>query len=248
MVMVEAIGLCKRFDNFVALDQITFALEKGEIVGLIGPNGAGKSTTLHLLLGLISRTSGALRIFGQDPDVAREAVFSRLNFASPYVGFPPRLSVAENLRVYAKLYGIADPAGTIARLLRRLGCEHLRDRLSARLSSGELSRVMLCKALLNDPALLILDEPAANLDPAAADEIRAILEERRSTHGTTILLTSHNLDHVEQICDRLLLLNHGRIQAEGSALDVTRAVLGAEKGDPALADVFRSLAGSSRPA
>jgi ABC-2 type transport system ATP-binding protein len=240
--MVEVAGLCKQFGSFKAIDQLDFTLGASEIVGLIGPNGAGKSTTLHILLGFISRTSGTLRIFGRDPEAARDVVFARLNFTSPYVGLPPRLSVLENLSIYARLYGVSNPAALILSLLQRLGCEHLQNANTARLSSGELARVMLCKALLNDPALLILDEPAANLDPCAADDIKAILEERRDKHGTSILITSHNLNQVEQICDRIIIINHGRIQATGTSLEVTRKILGADKTRASLDDVFKKLA------
>ena len=247
MMVVEAVNLRKIFAGFTALDDVSFTVAAGEIVGLIGPNGAGKSTTLHLLLGLITRTAGALRIFGHDPELSREMVFARLNFTSPYAGLPPRLTVVENLSIYARLYGIARPRAKIDYLLAQLDSDDLLHKTTGRLSSGETARVMLCKALLNDPDLLILDEPTANLDTVAADKIQALLARRRLEQGTAVLMTSHNLGQVEDLCDRVVVVDRGRVVAAGSSLDVTRSLFDPHADRGALADVFRKLSSRAEP-
>ena len=242
-MLLEVSALTKDFGGFRALDAISFSVGPGEIVGLLGPNGAVKSTTVHALLGFILPTSGTIRLFGMDPLKHREAVFARVNLISPYVGFPPRLTVFENLLVYARLYGLNDGRRTIRELLDVLGIDDLRDTPFSRLSSGEATRVGLCKAFLNDPDFLVLDEPLANLDPHAALQVKARLVEMQRERGTAILYTSHNMAQVEELCDRVIFLDRGRIVAHGTPIDVTREMLGEDREAPALREVFLSLGG-----
>jgi ABC-2 type transport system ATP-binding protein len=240
VIAVES--LSKTFGGFTAVDGVSFSIEQGEIAGLVGPNGAGKSTVIHMLLGLIAPTTGAIRLFGKRLGDDRERVFARLNFTSPYMAFPRRLTVFENLDVFARLYGVADRSRRIGQLLERFGIARLRNSPVSRLSSGETTRLGLCKAFLNAPELLLLDEPTAFLDPQAALAVRHLLLELQGQHGTTILYTSHNMREVQGMCDRLLFLHHGRIIASGSPLEVTRSLLREVRDAPALEEAFIHVA------
>ena len=241
--MVVAIeGLTKDFGRFKAVDDITFCLRRGEIVGLLGPNGAGKTTTIHMMLGLISPSAGTIRIFGKDVEKNREEVLQRLNFTSPHTAFPGRLTVLENLMVYGRIYNVPDPRTKITRLLDRFGIEHLKNKPVSRLSSGESTRVGLCKGFLNDPELLLLDEPTAYLDPQAALQVREVLLDLQHLRGTTILYASHNMREVQRACNRVIFLSHGRIIASGTAIEVTREILREDREVPALEEVFVHIA------
>lgn len=246
-MLIEVEHLTKRFGDFTAVNDVSFCVQRGEIVGLLGPNGAGKTTTIHMLLGLITPSGGEIRIFGKRLDQARGEILEAVNFTSPYVAFPFRLTVMENLRVFARLYNLAAPARRISELLDQFSIEHLKDRPIARLSSGENTRVGLCKALMNDPKLLLLDEPTAYLDPEIAWLVKQALLGAQRERGTTILYTSHNMAEVEKMCSRIIFLHHGRVVATGSPIEITRAILEEERQEPALEEVFLRVAKGAQP-
>jgi ABC-2 type transport system ATP-binding protein len=241
-MLIEVEHLTKRFKKFIAVNDVSFSVAEGEIVGLVGPNGAGKSTTIHMMLGLIVPSSGTVRLFGRFLDDDREAILEGLNFTSPYMAFPPRLTVLENLTVFARIYRVANARATIMELLEWFGIAALRNRPVSRLSSGESTRVGLCKAFINRPRLLLLDEPTAYLDPQASIQVRELLLQTQKTYGTTILYTSHNMREVQRMCDRIVFLNHGCIIASGTPLQVTREILKEEREHPALEEVFVHVA------
>ncbi len=241
-MLVEVEHLTKVFNGFKAVDDVSFSIQEGEILALLGPNGAGKSTTIHMILGLVSPTRGEIRIFGKRLEDYRDEILGNMNFTAPYVGFPMRLTVLENLRIFARLYAIPNPAAKITDLLRRFAIEHLKDKPVSRLSSGENTRVGLCKAFMNDPKLLLLDEPTAYLDPVVARQVKAALLDMQQNSGTTILYTSHNMAEVEEMCDRIVFLSHGRVIATGSPIEVTQAILSEDRAEPALEEVFLRVA------
>jgi ABC-2 type transport system ATP-binding protein len=236
--VIRVEGLTKRFDRVVAVHDVSFSVAAGEIVGLLGPNGAGKTTTIQMLLGLITPSAGRIEILGYDLARDRTRVLEQVNFSSAYVSLPPRLTVWENLKVYAHLYRVSRMHARIEELLDYFEVAHLRHRTVGTLSSGQAARVNLCKALLNRPRVLFLDEPTASLDPEAADRTRTYFKDLRAREGITILYTSHNMDEIEDLCDRVIFLHEGTILAQGSPLEVTRAVLGAGVQEPQLEEVF----------
>jgi ABC-2 type transport system ATP-binding protein len=241
LVTVE--HLTKTFGKFTAVDDVSFVVRPGEIAGLVGPNGAGKTTIIHMMLGLILPNAGTVRLFEKSLDASREEILQRLNFTSPYMAFPVRLTVLENLTVFAGIYNVRDHATRINDLLERFGIGRLRKKPMSRLSSGEITRVGLCKAFLNNPELLLLDEPTAYLDPQAAMQVREILLDLQKSRGTTILYTSHNMHEVERMCDRILFLSKGSIIASGTPIEVTRSILNEDRNAPALEEVFIRIAG-----
>ncbi len=237
-MLVEVQNLGKTFRDFVAVDDVSFSIQAGEIVGLLGPNGAGKTTTIHMILGLITPSTGRIGIFGKSMATERAEILEQMNFTSPYVAFPYRLTVLENLKVFARIYNLPKPRERIDELLELFGITSLRDKPIARLSSGENTRVGLCKALMNDPRLLLLDEPTAYLDPEVAWQVKNTLLEAQREKGTTILYTSHNMDEVERMCNRIIFLHHGKVIASGSPIEITQAILEEEREEPALEEVF----------
>ena len=214
VILVE--HLVKRYGNTVAVDGIDFAVERGVTAALLGGNGAGKTTTLAILLGLLLPTSGAVHVFGEDVLRHRYRVLPRMNFSSPYVDLPHRLTVRQNLSIYARLYGLTDRGARIERLAQDLQIGPLLDRPAGKLSAGQKTRVALAKALLNDPELLLLDEPTASLDPDSGDWVRSYLEDYRARTGATILLASHNMAEVERLCSTVMMMKEGRIVDHGS--------------------------------
>jgi ABC-2 type transport system ATP-binding protein len=214
VILVEK--LVKRYGSTIAVGGISFAVERGATAALLGGNGAGKTTTLSILLGLLLPTSGTVQVFGEDVIRHRYRVLPRMNFSSPYVDLPRRLTVRQNLSIYARLYGVADRAETIVRLASDLRIEALLDRPSGHLSSGQKTRVALAKALLNEPELLLLDEPTASLDPDSGDWIRGYLEDYRARTDATILLASHNMAEVERLCSQVMMMREGQIVDRGS--------------------------------
>jgi ABC-2 type transport system ATP-binding protein len=214
--VLRVLELTKAFNDIVAVDRLSFSIARGEIVGILGANGAGKTTTLQMILGLIRPTSGRIEIFGQDLEQHRIEILSRMNFSSVGVNLPMNLRVSQNLWIFAKLYGVKDAWKRIDALLNLLAIDHLRDAITGRLSSGEVSRVNLCKALLNHPQLLLLDEPTASLDPDIADKVRKILRRVQQEEEVAMLYTSHNMRDIEEICDRVLFLHNGHLMAEGT--------------------------------
>jgi ABC-2 type transport system ATP-binding protein len=225
--------LTKNYGSITAVDHISFTLAQGTTVALLGGNGAGKTTTIAMLLGLVVPTSGEVRVFGADVSRNRSAVAYRMNFQSPYVDLPARLTVKQNLTVYAGLYGIANAADRIAYIAEDLQIQPLLDRPTGKLSAGQKTRVGLAKALLNAPDLLLLDEPTASLDPDTADWVRRKLKHYAETRGSTLLLASHNMAEVERLADRVILLHQGRIIEDG-----TPAALIATYGRKTLEEVF----------
>ena len=205
--VVRVTDLRKQFGTFVAVDGISFTIPAGEIVGLVGPNGAGKTTTIHMMLSLITPTSGTIEIFGLDVLRHRTRILSRLNFASPDACMDWRLTVRENLRVFAGLYGLKRPRQRIDQLIEIFEMHEMADQQTRELSLGQQTRLGLCRAFLNDPELVLLDEPTASLDPDIADKTRRLLQRLRAERGLTILYTSHNMAEVEELCDRVLFLH-----------------------------------------
>ncbi len=220
--IVEAKNLTKIFDGFTAVDNISFDLYKGEIVGLLGPNGAGKTTTLQMLLGTLIPTKGTVKIFGLDINRYREEILRRINFSSTYTSLPYSLTVWENLRVFAGLYGIKDYRTRINKVMELFEISDLHDKLTETLSSGQLTRLSLAKAFINDPEVLFLDEPTSSLDPDIADKVRQIIKKRKRQSRMTILYTSHNMREMEELCDRIIFLHRGKIIAEGSTREVLK--------------------------
>jgi ABC-2 type transport system ATP-binding protein len=212
--------LTKVFDEVVAVDRLSFSIARGEIVGILGANGAGKTTTLQMILGLIRPTAGQIEIFGWEQERHRIEILRRMNFASVGVNLPMNLRVRQNLWIFAKLYSVKDAWRRIDALLKLLEINHLRDAMTGGLSSGELSRLNLCKALLNRPELLLLDEPTASLDPDIADKVRKILRRVQQEDGVAMLYTSHNMRDIEEVCDRVLFLHNGRLMTEGTPAQV----------------------------
>jgi ABC-2 type transport system ATP-binding protein len=212
--------LTKRFDDVVAVDDVTFSARRGEILGLLGPNGAGKTTTIQLLLGLTAPTEGTIRLFGLAIERHRREILQRVNFSSAYISLPYNLSVRENLEVFARLYGVDDRRRRIAGLLELFEIPEVADRVTGKLSSGQLTRLNLCKAFLNDPEILFLDEPTASLDPDIAEKVRSALKGVQREKGVTIVYTSHNMREIELICDRVIFLSHGRVVAQGTPREI----------------------------
>jgi ABC-2 type transport system ATP-binding protein len=234
---IEVAGLTKQFGSATAVDAVTFTIPAGSSTALLGPNGAGKTTTLAMLLGLMTPTSGSIRILGTDMLRHRYAVLERMNYASPYIDLPQRLTVRENLTVYGRLYGVRRLVRRIDRLAGELELGLLIDRPYRELSAGQRTRVALAKALINEPELLLLDEPTASLDPDTGDRIRGWLEAYRTRTGATLLLASHNMPEVERLCDRVLMMRAGRIVDDG-----TPAGLAARYGRRNLEEVFLDVA------
>ncbi|MCZ6732529.1 MAG: ABC transporter ATP-binding protein [Gammaproteobacteria bacterium] len=208
--------LSKRFGDVTAVDEVSFSIAQGSTAALLGGNGAGKTTTLAMLLGLLLPSRGRISIFGEDMLRHRYRVLPRMNFSSPYIDLPHRLTVRENLTVYSRLYGLPHIKPRLARLAHELDLEGIFNRTYGQLSSGQRTRVALAKALLNQPELLLLDEPTASLDPDSADYVRGYLETYQAGSGATILLASHNMSEVERLCDDVIILRAGKIVDRGT--------------------------------
>jgi len=236
-VITEVKGLTKRFGQLTALDSLTFRVCKGNILGLLGPNGAGKTTAIHCLLGLVTPTSGSIRIMGMDVAKQRRRILSRVNFSSAYTALPSNLTVRENLVVFARLYGLRSARQRIDTLLELFEIAETADRLTGSLSSGQLTRLNLCKAFLNEPEILFLDEPTASLDPDIAAKVRVRLHGLQRQRGLTMIYTSHNMQEVEQLCDRVIFLAKGRIVMQGSPAEIIR-----QSKSKSLEDLFIAIA------
>jgi ABC-2 type transport system ATP-binding protein len=213
---IEVEELSKRYGTTVAVDGVSFAVPAGATFGLLGGNGAGKTTTIAMLLGLLIPSTGTIRVLGHDMARDRFAALAQMNFSSPYVALPARLTVAENLRVYGHLYGVPRLERRLRELTDELDLGSLLDRPAGQLSAGQKTRVALAKSLINRPSVLLLDEPTVSLDPDTGDTVRSWLERYRAQSGCTILLASHNMAEVERLCDRVLMLKQGRVVAEGA--------------------------------
>lgn len=230
-------GLTKIYGKTIAVNNIDFEVQTSSITALLGGNGAGKTTTIAMLLGLLLPTSGNIEVLGEDMIRSRYRVLSRMNFGSPYVDLPKRLTVRENLRVFATLYGMTDARGRIKQLIDELDLGDFIDRPTGQLSSGQSTRGALAKALINAPELLLLDEPTASLDPDTADWVRGYLEGYRDATGATILLASHNMGEVERMGSDVLMMKQGRIVDCGSPKDLI-----ARHGRQTLEEVFLDIA------
>ena len=215
--VLEAHDLVKRFGPVTAVDGVSLGVRQGEVVALLGPNGAGKTTTLHMLLGLVTPDAGSVRLFGKDLTRHRTELLGRVNFAAGYIHLPGALTVEENLVVFARMYGMARVQEQVTAVIELLELEDMRRRPLRQLSSGQQTRVQVAKALLNQPDLLVLDEPTASLDPDIGDRVRELLLREARTSGRAMLITSHNMREVERMCDRIHFLATGRIVATGSA-------------------------------
>jgi ABC-2 type transport system ATP-binding protein len=213
--MLRVRDLRKRYGVTLAVDGVTFEVQRNEIVGLLGPNGAGKTTTINMILGVLEPTSGSIEVQGANIARNRSHVLERVNFAAVYAPLPGNLTVAQNLRFFGLIYSVKDLAARMEELLEQFDLTAFRDVKCGVLSSGEQTRVSLAKALLNRPALLLLDEPTASLDPAIAREIRAAIREFAGHMDAGVLWTSHNMIEVAEVCHRVLFLSHGRILLEG---------------------------------
>lgn len=218
--VLQVSGLTKRFDDVVSVNDISFEIREGEILGLLGANGAGKTTAINMLLGIVSPNGGSIHIFGKNLADSRIEILRRMNFCSTYTQLPGNLRVRQNLQVFGMLYRVPDLKQRIDQVLEMLEISHLRDRVSGHLSAGESTRLNLCKALLNRPDLLLLDEPTASLDPDIADKVRKVVKRIREEEGTTILYTSHNMRDVEEVCDRVVFMHKGKILFTGTSGEV----------------------------
>ena len=213
--VLQTTDLTKKFSQVLAVDRLNLRLEKGSITALLGGNGAGKTTTLSMLLGLLKPSSGMIELFGENFIDNRFSVLGRMNFSSPYVDLPQRLTVRENLAVYGRLYGVGEVSRRIGELVEEFRLQDLLDRKVRRLSSGQKTRVSLAKSMINRPEFLLLDEPTASLDPETTAWIRDLLDQYRKETGATILFASHDMREVELLCDEVLLLSRGRLVEKG---------------------------------
>lgn len=236
-VILEARELTREFDGVRALDRFSFQLRRGEVLGLLGANGAGKTTAMNCLLGLTLPTSGDLFAFGMELRRHRIQILQRANFSSAYTALPGNLLVSQNLLVFAKIYGVREPKKKIAELMELLEISHLGARVTGQLSAGESTRVNLVKAFLNDPELLMLDEPTASLDPDIADKVRKVVRRVQRERSIGILYTSHNMRDIEEVCDRVIFLHKGRIVCEGTPTQIL-----ARSSSASLEDVFIKIA------
>jgi len=214
--ILEVKNLTKKYKEKLAVDHVSFEIAKGEVVGLVGPNGAGKTTIIHIILSLLSPSEGEIIIFGKDMAKAREEILENMNFATPYAALPYNLTCYENLKVFALLYGVKGRKEKIEKLLNDFDLKKFRNVRAGTLSAGEQMRLNLAKAFLNDPKLLLLDEPTASLDPSIAWGLRNTIYERMKTSKGAVIWTSHNMQEIEEMCDRVIFLMHGKIVEQGT--------------------------------
>lgn len=221
---LEVRNLTKLYGSFRAVDSVSFSVPRGKIVGLLGPNGAGKTTTMQMLVGITLPAGGTIRYFGQDLHRHREACLQRINFSSSYNNLQSRITVWENLIVFARLYRVANPEDKIRELGGYFGITHLMGQRFLTLSAGQRTRVNLAKALLNDPEVVLMDEPTASLDPDIADRTLSLIESLRESRDLSIVYTSHQMDEVTRICDEVIFLDHGRIVAQDTPAVLTKRI------------------------
>jgi ABC-2 type transport system ATP-binding protein len=222
MAPIAVKDLVKHYGAVTAVDGLTFDVADGSVTALLGGNGAGKTTTIAMLMGLVLPTAGQVRVFGVDMVRDRYDVIHRINFQSPYINIPMRLTVRQNLETFANLYGVTDARGRVVELSAELQLDEFLDRPAGELSAGQKTRASIAKALVNAPELLLLDEPTASLDPDTADWVRTKLLAYKRLRGATILLASHNMTEVERMADRVLMMSRGRIVEDGSPPELLR--------------------------
>ena len=215
---IDIKNLNKKYNNFNAVNNLSFKIKKGSIIGLLGPNGCGKTTTLGMILGLIKPTSGTVNINGKniEDEKYRIKILEKINFISPYIELPKKLTVNENLIVYGKMYSVRNLEKKIITLVNDLNLKNFIDRKTGELSSGQKNRVSLAKSLINDPEILLLDEPTASLDPDTGDYIRGYIQKYAKLNNTTILLASHNMAEVKRLCSKIMMMKNGEIIDQGS--------------------------------
>jgi len=234
---ISIIGLGKTYRHVVAVDGIDFSVSSGSIVGLLGGNGAGKTTTIAMIMGLVLPSRGTARVLGADMARERHKVLHRINFESPYVEMPKRLTVRQNLKVFGALYNVSDGQRRIDKLAAELDLKELLDRPTGELSAGQKTRVALAKAFINEPDVLLLDEPTASLDPDTADWVRSHIERYRRERHAAILLASHNMPEVERLCDEVLMMKAGKIVDRGKPAELI-----ARYGRQTMEEVFLDVA------
>ena len=218
---IEVKNLVKNFKSTVAVDNITFSIEKNKTLGLLGPNGCGKTTTIGMLLGLVTPSEGEILIENKNiRKFKRDEILKRFNFASPYVELPKKLTVKQNLEIYGRLYGIKNLDERINEISVDLNINSFFNRKTGELSSGQKNRVSLAKSLINKPEILLLDEPTASLDPDIGDFIRSYIQDYKSNNKVTILLASHNMSEVERLCDSVIMMRKGRIKDSGTCQEL----------------------------
>ena len=213
---IEVINLSKSYKSKIAVNNISFKINENEIIGLLGPNGCGKTTTIGMILGLLKPTDGKVLINGSNLETNKIPILKKLNFISPYIELPKKLKVKQNLIVYGKLYNVENLDDRIDYLSKKLRLENLLDKITGELSSGQKNRVSLAKALINDPNVLLLDEPTASLDPETGDFIRTFLENYKKEKKISVLLASHNMDEVKRLCNSVLMMKDGSIVDKGT--------------------------------
>src|SRR5438128_12515484 len=240
-------NLVKVYNTTRAVDGISFALDCGSITGLLGGNGAGKTTTIAMILGLVMPTSGSARVLGAEMPRQRYQVLHRMNFESPYIDMPHRLTVRQNLTVFGRLYAVEDLAGRIRTIAGQLELTEFLDRPTGKLSAGQKTRVSLAKALVNAPEVLLLDEPTASLDPDTADWVRTRLETYQQRRGATILLASHNMGEVERLCQRVIIMKSGAIEDDDTPEHLLRRY-GRDNLEEVFLDVARGRGEAAREA
>ena len=218
--IIEVKNLNKIYDKIIAVKDLTFEINKGKIIGLLGPNGCGKTTTIAMILGLLKPTSGEVIIKGKNIEKERINLLEKMNFISPYVELPKKLTVEENLKVYADLYGVTNTNEKIYELVNELRLNEFLKKKTGELSSGQKNRISLAKALINDPEILLLDEPTASLDPETGDFVRSFIEHYSSKTNVTILLASHNMNEVERLCDSVMMMKDGTIVDTGKSQEL----------------------------
>ena len=237
MNIISIQNLVKDFSNTRAVNNLSFNVKRGTITGLLGPNGAGKTTTIQILLDLITPTKGNIKIFNLSMKDHREEILNRINFSSPYVALPGNLKVYENLYTFARLYGVKNVKSKVDELVDYFNIRDMLPKMTSELSTGQLTRLNLTKALLNDPELLLLDEPTSSLDPDIADRTRKLLKKIQKEKNVTILYTSHNMAEIEELCDTVIFINKGELKDQGSPQELLK-----KYGRKDLNEVFLAIA------
>ena len=222
-MFIEIKNLSKKYKDTLAVNNISFSIEKNKTLGLLGPNGCGKTTSIGMMLGLIKPTDGEILIDKKNIDsFKRDEILSRINFASPYIELPKKLTVRQNLEVYGRLYGIKDLKDRIEEISEDLDIKNFFNRKTGELSSGQKNRVSLAKSLINKPEILLLDEPTASLDPDIGDFVRSYIQKYSSKNQVTVLLASHNMNEVERLCDSIIMMKNGEIIDRGTCEEIIK--------------------------